>query len=216
MNNEKNYIGPGNESIANLESLLHEKFEELHLSKGQKKSVLELLEKIKKHDENTFLHSIRVCLLGIKVSIFLWLDPKPLFYAGLFHDYGKISVDGEILRKVEEFSEADFRKVKKHTWAGYLALRKIYPFSADILIRHHHYSQNPYPRSVPKTKFDKNLIEKYAKILALIDFYDSLISRNNEKFDIDISNRNSVKKLLIEHHKELERLINSLFENNIF
>lgn len=216
MNIKKDHIIFTNETITDLENVLYEKFRDIHLSKGQKKTIVLLLDEIKRHDKNTFLHSIRVGLLGVKISIFLELDQKPLFYAGLFHDYGKTSVDEEILRKTDGFSESDFKKVQKHAWVGYFALRKIYPFSADILLRHHHYSQNPYPENVPKTKYDEALIEKYAKILALIDFYDSLISRNNERFNIDINDKHSVKELLIEYHKEQEWLINDLFEKEIF
>jgi len=200
-----------------LELELHEKFKELHISWGQRKAIFLMLEEIKNHDFETYLHSLRVCFESVEIAYFLGLEPRPLFFAGLLHDYGKISIDGEILRKNKDFSEADFEKVKKHSMSAYFRLKDLYPFSAEIILRHHHYYDvNAYPKRVPKTKFNEESIERDARILALVDFRDALIFRNNEKFKMDVNDKNQVREILIKYHEGLESLINSLFEKGIF
>ncbi len=169
-------------TVHDLELELHDKFREFHVSWGQEKEILSRLDEIKKHDTETHLHSLRVCFKGVEIAYFLGLDPKPLFYAGLLHDYGKTKIDGEILRKDSGFSEADFTKVKKHSRAAYDSLTKLFSFSADIVIRHHYYGVNSYPDRIPKSRFNEERIERYSRILALADFHDALIFRKNEKF----------------------------------
>ncbi len=200
----------------NLTVQLYKKIGEFHLSKDQKDLLFLFLDSIRGHDLETYFHCIRVGLKGAEASHAFNLNPKPLFYAGLLHDIGKISVEGEILRKVKGFSEEDFKKIKKHPWAGYFLLRKAYPFSAEILLRHHRYGQNPYPAKLPRTRYNRKLMEKYAQLPSLVDFHDALTSRNNEKFNINVNDKESVKKILVENHKEQEGLINKIFDNGIF
>jgi response regulator RpfG family c-di-GMP phosphodiesterase len=175
-----------------------------------------LLGILKNHDSATYFHCVRVALKGIEAANLLGLDPKPLFYAGLLHDFGKVAIGGNVLRKKVGFSESDFDEVKKHSRVGYILLKKMYPFSAEILLRHHRSSARPYPEELPAMSYDAGLIKRYARLLALIDFHDALMNRRNEKFDIDRKDKKAVRALLIEQNKSQEDAINALFENNIF
>lgn len=196
-----------------LTKALKKKIAELRIPEEQAHCLLALLDVLKKHDSATYSHCLRVGLMGVEVAEFLNLNPKPLFYAGLLHDFGKIGVNPRILRKKTSFSQADRAAVRKHTITGYLFLRKLYPFSADILVRHHPLEE------VPKTVFDEELIERYAGLLSLVDFFDALTTRNdsnNKEFGIDIKDEKQVRAIIIQYRREQEGLINALFERRIF
>ena len=104
---------------------------------------------IKLKDEATYWHCVRVALCGVKVAEALNLDFKALFYAGLMH--------------------ADIH--------GYYLLKGVYDFSAEIILRHRRYYSDGCPQNLPHSRVRyseeaKKLIDRYARILAIIDFYE--------------------------------------------
>jgi len=176
------------------------------------------LEVLKKHDFETYLHNLRVSLIGTKAALFLSLDPKPILYAGLAHDLGKIGVNPELLRKTGEFTKEDRGEIKKHPLMGYLMLKERFPFSAEILLRHHRFQEDPYPDYLPDNQYSLDeiaLIEEYARLLALADFCDALASRKNQRFG-EIKNRKELQRVMIEHNPDQELLIKELFLQGVF
>jgi HD-GYP domain-containing protein (c-di-GMP phosphodiesterase class II) len=192
--------------------------EVLRISQEARERFGDWLEILRKHDFKTYCHSLRTGLTGLEVARFLRLDPKPLFYAGLFHDFGKIKVNSEVLRKTRGFSEEDYKEIKKHPLVGYFILKKVFPFSAEILLRHHRFQEIPYPENLPDNQYtpkERVLIEQYARLLALVDFYDALASRENKRFG-EITDREKLQEVLIEHNPDMEVLIKELFLQGIF
>lgn len=199
-----------------LEQRLNKAFDHLKISLTQKSSLETYLNLIKLKDKTTYCHCVRVALCGIKAAGLLHLDPKALFYSGLLHDIGKALVDKELLSKAGDFSEQDYRKMKRHSLYGYYLLRGVHDFSAEIILRHHRYISEGYPKRLPRSKIsysetDKKLIEHYAKVLAIIDFYDAASTRKNKKF-----REKSVRKLLVRHFPAEIEMINICYDKLIF
>lgn len=198
-------------------------FNILKISPAQQKTLKQYLTLIKQKDTATHQHCLRVALLGVKVAKFLNLNPKPLFYGGLLHDLGKIKVSAKLLKKKEKFTAKDMDKMMTHPLRAYSILESFQNFSAEIAVRHHRFNESPYPKKLPYSKIPyspktKKLINQYAKILSLIDFYDAAKNRKNLKY-VDKPQRlkpNVVYKLLIKFHRNEKTLINQLYQANIF
>ena len=196
-----------------LEQKLKEDFIRLGISLVQQSSLEIYLNLIKLKDEATYHHCLRVALYGTKVAELLHLDPKALFYAGLLHDVGKALISRELLSEAGDFSDADYEKMKKHSLYGYYLLRGVHDFSAEVILRHHRHANGGYPKRLPKPrvcyqKATKELIDYYAKILAVIDFYDAARTRKNKKFK-----DGDVRTLL---NKRLPEEVEMIYEKGIF
>lgn len=164
---------------------------------------------------------------GAEIAIFTHLDPKVLLYSGLLHDIGKELTDPDSLKKTENFNGKDMDELKKHPLRGYEMLRGVNDFLdyiAGIVLRHHQYGEDGYPKQLPKTKkeYSKNemvMMGYYSRLLALIDFHDSLLNRKDDKFSPGkarkIDNKEA-KELLLEHNPGQELLIEDLYKANIF
>ena len=207
--------------MSKTESLLYQTFSRLNIGMPEQTSILLYLDIIKRRDPATYFHSLRVGILGSSMANHLSLNPKPLFYAGLLHDIGKALIDPHILRKTKGFNKKDFEEIKPHPLYGYFMLRDIHDFSAEILLRHHRFGHHPYPKKLPKSsapygKKTKKLIEKYARLLALADFYDALTTRKNDKFGKQHIRPGEIKNILIFYNRDVQGIIEELFRKGIF
>ena len=201
---------------------MQEKMDKLSIAKEQRESLELLLELIKQKDQPTYEHSVRVGLLGAKAAEFLNLDPKALLYAGLLHDLGKIVIDDKILKKQGKFTDQDMKKIKKHSSYGYHLLKGIHDFSAQILLLHHRFGKKPYPKKLPESDIPysqetKEKILQYAKILAIIDFYDAVTTRPDKEFGSDKKvDPVEVRQRLTKHFQDEKELIDKLYKSGIF
>ncbi|MDP2908147.1 MAG: HD domain-containing protein [Nanoarchaeota archaeon] len=207
--------------MTSLEEQLEKAYSELGISEKNQGSVNTYLNLLKIKDQNTYEHSIRVGLRGIKVAEHSSLDQKALFYAGTLHDIGKILISPEVLKKTGKFNKKDMAEMKKHAKYSYKLLTGVHEFSAQIALRHHKYQQEKYPKKLKKseTKLSKDTksdIDFYARILSVIDFYDAITTRDDHKFGKNKLNTEEIKKLLIKNHPGQELLINELYTDKIF
>lgn len=97
---------------------------------------------------------------------------QQLYYAGLLHDIGKISVDGRLLAKKGKLTDAEFEKIKQHSIHGSRIIATLPGMSQLALwIRWHHEWWNGagYP-----DKLQGEDIPLEVRILGVIDCFDSL------------------------------------------
>ncbi|MBW2991756.1 HD domain-containing protein [Candidatus Woesearchaeota archaeon] len=208
----------------NLEQELEQAYNRFNISEEQKNSLNSYLTIVRNRDEETWEHSARVGLKGIEVAELLHLDPKPLFYAGVLHDVGKALTDPESLKKKEGFNEKDMKELRKHPTDGYRLLKGIHDFSAEILLRHHRYGGREYPKALPRTRISfsegtKAMIAYFSRVLGLIDFYDAITHRENDKFSPGnprLPTREEAKETMLNLNKDQKYLINELYEAGIF
>ena len=95
-----------------------------------------------------------------------------LYMAGLMHDIGKVYINPDILCKKGKLTKEEYESVKMHPVKGYEMLKGYLPESVLLLIRDHHKREDNsgYPES-------EEASSEWAKILALSDSYDAMISK---------------------------------------
>lgn len=207
--------------MENLEENLEKAYAQLGISQKYQGSINTYLTLLKLKDKDTYEHSIRVGLLGVKVAENYNLDQKALFYAGTLHDIGKILINPEVLKKKGKFNKKDIKEMNKHVEYSHRLLTGVHEFSAQIALRHHQYQREKYPERLKKlkvklSKSTKTDIDFYARILSIIDFYDAATTRANQKFRKEILNPEEIKSLLIKNYPNQELLIEKLYTNKIF
>ena len=136
---------------------------------------------IKDYDEYTYHHSVNVSILSIALGQRLGLSRKMLTDLGmvaLFHDTGKIEVPNEVLNKPTNFSDEEWKIIKKHPVWGVIAILKLKKLdeitirSAIVSFEHHmHYDYSGYPAIRNKTELDL-----FSRIVSLADQYDAMTS----------------------------------------
>jgi HD-GYP domain-containing protein (c-di-GMP phosphodiesterase class II) len=136
---------------------------------------------IKDYDEYTYHHSVNVSILSIALGQRLGLSKKILTELGLvalFHDIGKVEIPNEVLNKVTNFTEDEWKLIKRHPIWGVKALLRLRGLdtvsmrSAIVAYEHHmNYDLSGYPRvrKYPELDF-------YSKIVSLVDQYDAMTS----------------------------------------
>ncbi|MEK6732035.1 MAG: HD domain-containing phosphohydrolase [Candidatus Omnitrophota bacterium] len=128
-------------------------------------------------DSQTFGHSERVMEHCMDIAEELKIsghEKDALKYAGLLHDIGKIGIDVGILRKPSKLSKDEWKVMTMHPVVGSGIVEQI-GFLDDLapIILHHHerYDGKGYP-----SKLKKNKIPLAARILSVVDAYESMVS----------------------------------------
>jgi HD-GYP domain-containing protein (c-di-GMP phosphodiesterase class II) len=148
------------------------------------------ISEMKKSPGDLFTHAINVTItslcLGRKFR-FSYEEMKQLGIGAINYDLGLVAVDPSILEKEGDFSEDESGLYEQHTVFGYLMLSQnpaIPPTSSAVALQHHeHQDGTGFPRGIkgenrpPLKDFSrKNVIHRFAEIVAVADVYDMLIS----------------------------------------
>lgn len=138
---------------------------------------------LKVSDEYTFKHSVDVATMAMIVAKQMEMSEQDIYnigVAGLLHDVGKSKIPDELLNKPARLTEEEFEVMKQHSVFGYRILKEKGELSDEVLmgvLQHHEkINGNGYPMQVS----DKQ-ISKYARILAVVDVYDALVTERSYK-----------------------------------
>ncbi len=136
---------------------------------------------IKDYDEYTYHHSVNVSILSIALGQRLGLNRKMLTDLGmvaLFHDIGKMEIPSEVLNKETNFTDEEWKIIRKHPVWGVKALLKLKKLdaitikSSIVSFEHHmHYDLSGYPRIRKTIELDFS-----SRIVCLADQYDAMTS----------------------------------------
>lgn len=101
--------------------------------------------------------------------------------AAMLHDIGKIGVSDAILKKTEELTPGEFNQVKKHTLHGAKLFENAgsewEELAAEVALNHHErWDGKGYPGRIRGKE-----IPLTARIVALADVYDALVSKRAYK-----------------------------------
>ncbi len=142
-------------------------------------------------DTYTYTHSINVALLSMLIGKWMKYGEQmieSLLIAGLLHDIGKMKIDSKILNKPDKLTESEFEEIKQHPRYSYELLQNNKDISLDvkigILMHHEKMDGSGYPYGV----YSEN-INDVAKVLAVADVYDAMISerpyqKKHSPFDV--------------------------------
>jgi HD-GYP domain-containing protein (c-di-GMP phosphodiesterase class II) len=136
------------------------------------------LTEIKTHDNYTYVHSLNTCVLALFFGVQLNFTRSMLVDLGagtILHDIGKTKIPLEVLNKSGKLTEEEFEIMKQHSMLGYELLEKldyVNPRSKRIVLEHHErIDGSGYPKGLTDKK-----ISKFAKIAAISDVYDAIVS----------------------------------------
>lgn len=143
------------------------------------RSTMVHLTDIRTYDDYTFGHSVNVSILSVFTGAGLGFNRKQLeelAVGGLLHDLGKIAIPREILNKPGKLTDAEMNIMREHSLTGFEILRKQNPdiplLAAHIAFQHHErFDGSGYPRGLAGEN-----IHPYARIAAIADVYDALVS----------------------------------------
>lgn len=120
---------------------------------------------------------------------------KAVIKAAPMHDLGKIAVDDAVLRKPGRFTDEEYEKMKMHSAEGARVIHEIlkntdddnFKRIAENVAHYHHerYDGSGYPEGIKGED-----IPFEARIMAIADVYDALVSKRvyKEAFDFDKAN----------------------------
>ena len=176
-----------------------------HIEEMHDKLILGMATMVESRDNSTGGHirrtseGVRLLLKETSTEMFPELTDsfrRNLIKAAPMHDLGKIAVDDEVLRKPGRFTPEEFEKMKSHAAAGSGIVHEIlkgtdddeFHLIAENVAHYHHerWDGSGYPE---KLKGEEIPLE--ARIMAVADVYDALVSRRayKDKMSFEEANR---------------------------
>lgn len=174
-------------NLKNLPAIIERNFERLHLEQRKNspqkatvllKTIKALIAALEAKDPYTSGHSLRVARYARMMALALNLSEEEQFtleLAAILHDIGKIGMPDHILNKASHLHELEYRIAKEHPVVGSNIVGKIDELKdVAAIIRHHHerFDGTGYPDGL-----QGKVIPKLARILSIVDAYESIVSR---------------------------------------
>jgi putative nucleotidyltransferase with HDIG domain len=134
-------------------------------------------------DYETRGHTDRVIELSRKFGEALGLDEerkRHLLWGAYLHDIGKVAIPDDVLLKPARLSYSEMQLIKRHVVVGNGMLRNLEfipePALQVVMYHHEHWDGSGYPHELRG-----EAIPLLARMFALIDVYDALISKRPYK-----------------------------------
>lgn len=231
----KKYI----ELLDNYNEKLKEEVEEKtrHIEEMHDNLIMSLAAMVESRDNSTGGHikrtseGVRILLEQIKKDDTFHLSEefcKNMIKAAPMHDLGKIAVDDAVLRKPGRFTEEEFAKMKHHAAEGARVIHEILEKTEDenfkVLaenVAHYHHERwdgSGYPEGLKG-----EAIPLEARIMAIADVYDALVSKRVYKESMSFEKADSIimegmgtqfdpslKKYYVNARESLERYYSQL------
>lgn len=167
-------------------------------------------------DPNTKGHSVRVAQYSKMIALKLGMSEEEcqdIFYIGLLHDCGKISIPQEILMKPGRLTDEEYEVMKSHALKGYEMLENftsIPNIGAGACSHHERYDGKGYPRGLKG-----EAIPLIGRIICVADAFDAMNSKRcyRDKLNSDVIIDELRKNRGIQFDPEITDLILSLIES---
>jgi putative nucleotidyltransferase with HDIG domain len=151
---------------------------------------------LKTSDEYTFKHSVDVAMISMVVAKQQGMSDeliREIGISGLLHDVGKTKVPPSILNKPARLTDEEFAIMKQHSVYGYRMIKDRQDFSQEIILgvlqHHEKINGSGYPLGI-----DDEQISPYARILAVADIYDALVTERPYK--VAFSQRDAIEMIM--------------------
>jgi HD-GYP domain-containing protein (c-di-GMP phosphodiesterase class II) len=170
---------------------------------------------IKDYDEYTYHHCFNVCIYSIALGNRLGLPRQALCdigIAALFHDVGKTDVPHNILNKIQDLSEEDWKTIQDHTMSGVKVLTYLKRLDNTILrsmivafCHHLNMDRSGYPMTQRAIRPDA-----MSRIVRIADIYDALTSARSYRMK-PFSSSEALGIISEKAGKELDPVLCSIF-----
>ena len=122
---------------------------------------------------------------------------KDIIKAAPMHDLGKIAVDDQILRKPGRFTDEEYEIMKRHSAEGAKIIAQILKDSDDLHFKQiaenvAHYHHEKYDGSGYPEGLKGEDIPLEARIMAIADVYDALVSKRVYKESMSFEDANKI------------------------
>ena len=156
--------------------------------------VLELLgNAVAKRDSDTDVHNYRVTIYSIMLAETISLDDddiRRLIKGAFLHDVGKIGISDNILLKPGQLSAEEFETMKTHVDHGVEIIAPIaWLDDAKDVVQYHH---EKYDGSGYMSGLEGDNIPLNARIFAIADVFDALISKRPYKEPLNLEEAISI------------------------
>lgn len=213
-------INDFNQNVLEKEEELKDKNLELEklnteIESTLKETLLVMGQVEEKRSHDTKRHAQRVTVICKLIAERYGLSPdkiKLIELASPLHDIGKIGIADKILNKRSKLTDEEYEVMKSHTQMGYEILkhsqRPVLQTAANIAYGHHEkYDGSGYPQGLKGKD-----ISVYARIVAIVDVMDALLSKRVYKDGWPIEK--VVSYLQEERGKQFEpKLVDIVVEN---
>ncbi|WP_025209582.1 HD-GYP domain-containing protein [Hippea sp. KM1] len=138
------------------------------------------IEILYKFDKETYMHSYRVRKYAKELARITNLSEDEIRMAeiaGLLHDFGKLFMPPQLLKKTDKLTESEFDTIKLHTVRGYEALKSfgIEDKILDAVLHHHErIDGSGYPDGIKK-------LSPITSVVAMADILDAVQSARTYK-----------------------------------
>lgn len=139
-------------------------------------TIINALDKIRKIDECTFIHSINTSFYSMFIAMCMGLNEQQVInatQAGLLHDIGKIYLPNELLNKRGNLDKEEYEIIKKHTLYGYFLLNEFGDFNLEVrravLFHHERIDLSGYSLGACP-----DYVGVISKIVSVADVYDAM------------------------------------------
>jgi HD-GYP domain-containing protein (c-di-GMP phosphodiesterase class II) len=148
-------------------------------------AALTSLESVMSHNYPTFVHSLQVATLSLLIHSEAHLIARDemldVGMGSLLHDFGKIFVPRDVLKKNSKLTESEIETIRRHPEEGYQYLKEKTQLSEVSLsiVRYHHerINGNGYPFGLKGSE-----ISRSAQICGICDVYCNLaVDRSGRK-----------------------------------
>ena len=150
--------------------------------------------------QNVEGHCERVALSAEAVAKKLSKDAKAAFFAGIFHDVGKLTLPADLFSG-REITDEEYTEIKTHAQSAFLALQNQHMFVALCAGLHHAMYCNGYGlklRDFPKELSPATVkkILEISTIVSICDFIDAYRHRNSAIRDGSNASTQDLKQML--------------------
>ena len=132
------------------------------------------------------------------------------YFAGAFHDIGKLMVTNDILEKPGSLTSIEFNRIKNHAYWTYMLLSDI-PNIEDIrdwASRHHEkLNGSGYPFGLKESDLSFE-----DKLLAVIDIYQALIEKRSYKKEFTEYDTFAILRQMVNDNLIDGRIVNDLIK----
>lgn len=153
-------------------------YEDITSSVSNPETILDYLyNMLPTEDDMTFAHCLNSALIAGVFGNWLCMKPEEieiLIQCGFFYDIGKLKLPYELIWKPGKLTPIEFTKIKTHTILGFQMIQD-QPLDDHILkatlTHHERFDGSGYP-----SKLHDKQIDKYARIISIIDAYEAMTS----------------------------------------